>query len=177
MRDARHARRAAAGRRFALGRLAKDVVVFSVLVVFGALVLFVILSGRELPGLSYGLTVGIVGSAAASAYLTGLSHIFGWPTSRSGHLKGLRRIAEKNALERADWFSLLTEAKREFYVAGHSMGLWCSPSNREEFVEELRRIVRGGGTVTLVMLGPKSEPRTVWSAQRESTTTLGSQKA
>jgi predicted alpha/beta hydrolase family esterase len=135
-----------------------ELLVFGVLVGFGALLLFVVVSGREFAGLSHGLTLGIFGSLVATAYVAGLGYQFGWPVGRRARLKGVRRVEEKSALERSDWFKLLSEAKAEFYLAGHSMGLWCAASNREEFVAELRRIVRGGGTVTLVMLELQSEP-------------------
>jgi hypothetical protein len=63
---------------------------------------------------------------------------------------------QKHELRSDEWFGLLTDARYEFYIAGHSMGLWCSASNRERFTGELRRILAAGGKVTLVMLGAGS---------------------
>jgi hypothetical protein len=51
---------------------------------------------------------------------------------------------------------VLQTAKTEFYVAGHSLGKWCSASNSPEFMSHVRRILDSDGRVILVMLDPLS---------------------
>src|SRR5207248_2449097 len=78
------------------------------------------------------------------------------PTTGAVHFTGLVRVTSKSALTSNEWLQFLQTAKSEFYVAGHSLGKWCSASNREDFKNHLRRILDSNGRVTLVMLDPAS---------------------
>jgi hypothetical protein len=71
-------------------------------------------------------------------------------------LEGLLGARAKNALGSSDWLQLLKDADKEFYIAGHSLGKWCSPTNREQFKSHITRILTSEGRVTLVMLDPGS---------------------
>ena len=57
--------------------------------------------------------------------------------STAGFL-GLLRISRKSDFSTDDWLQLLRNAKTEFYVAGHSLGKWCSASHRDEFKSHWR---------------------------------------
>jgi hypothetical protein len=78
------------------------------------------------------------------------------PSTGAAHFTGLIRVISKSALTSNEWLQFLQTAKSEFYVAGHSLGKWCSASNRDEFKNHLRRILESNGRVTLVMLDPTS---------------------
>jgi hypothetical protein len=67
-----------------------------------------------------------------------------------------RKVPQKAEISSNEWFKVLTEARQEFYIAGHSMGRWCSKSNKARFFSELRRLLGERGEVTLVMLGARS---------------------
>jgi hypothetical protein len=124
--------------------------------------------GHGMLGISSTLSVGIVASIGAVA-LVGLGRVIARvtdpmsnaptvPTMAGGEGPGeARKVSRRKCdLEFEEWFALLEEAEREFYVAGHTMGKWCDPSRKEAFVSQLRRLLAGGGKVTLVMLGPGS---------------------
>jgi hypothetical protein len=115
--------------------------------------------GHGMFGLSTELSIGIVGSIGAAA-LVGLTRVI-WREASTGTTDGDVAVGKSDArrkceLEFDEWFAILTDARQEFYVAGHTMGKWCDESRREDFVNELRRILAAGGRVTLVMLGPES---------------------
>jgi hypothetical protein len=74
-------------------------------------------------------------------------------SSDRDHLVPLR---PKSALKGLEWTKVLTDARSELYIAGHSLGTWCDTDNRERFTTELARILRHG-TVTLVILHPESQ--------------------
>jgi hypothetical protein len=74
-------------------------------------------------------------------------------SSDRDHLVPLR---PKSALKSPEWIKVLTDARSELYIAGHSLGTWCDTDNRERFTTELARILRHG-TVTLVILHPESQ--------------------
>lgn len=73
-------------------------------------------------------------------------------------LVGARRVFAKSDLDAEDWFAIPRSASSEFYVVGHTLGRWCSASNREELITQLSRILGRGGRVTLVLLGIDSPP-------------------
>lgn len=60
-----------------------------------------------------------------------------------------------------EWFELLEEAEKEFYIAGHSMASWCGASSEGRFTEELEQLLLADGRVTLVMLALESPQRSV----------------
>ena len=73
-----------------------------------------------------------------------------------GQLDGLLRITTKGAVGSEKWLTLLHNAKHEFFIAGHSLGRWCSASNEDTFTSNVTRILSAGGAVTLVFLAPGS---------------------
>jgi hypothetical protein len=64
----------------------------------------------------------------------------------------LIRVSPKSGLSSDEWLEVLTRARHEFYIAGHSLGRWCSPTHREVFESNIARILIGSGSVRLVML-------------------------
>src|SRR4051812_15014021 len=77
-------------------------------------------------------------------------------SSAGNAFPGLLRISAKNELTSDDWLQVLRTAKTEFYIAGHSLGKWCSATNRDEFKDHVERVLSNNGRVTLVMLAPDS---------------------
>jgi hypothetical protein len=75
-------------------------------------------------------------------------------TSADGPLKlpGLIRLSAKNSLSSDEWLRVLTRAKHEFYIAGHTLGKWCSPTHRDTFETNITRILKRSGSVRLVLL-------------------------
>jgi hypothetical protein len=65
-------------------------------------------------------------------------------------------LRPKCALTRAEWLEVLTGARSEFYIAGHSLGKWCDKDHHERFTTDLARILHHG-EVTLVILHPGSQ--------------------
>lgn len=78
------------------------------------------------------------------------------PLPTSSDRDHLVRLRPKSALKSPEWMKVLTDARSELYIAGHSLGTWCDTDNRERFTTELARILRHG-TVTLVILHPESQ--------------------
>lgn len=74
------------------------------------------------------------------------------PGLTAHRLPGLIEVRPKNSFAGHEWLELLRTAEHEFYIAGHSLGEWCSETNRRHFVGNIRRLVSGGGRVTLVTL-------------------------
>jgi len=133
---------------------------YAVLIVTAILVISSLINkGHGILGLSHGLSIGILGSIVAAALLA-LPRAIWRETSPSSSFPNVAPDAlvcrRKCELESDEWFAILTEARHEFYVAGHSMGKWCDESRRETFEAELRRILKERGKITLVMLGPES---------------------
>lgn len=95
------------------------------------------------------ITAGI--SSAIGSVLTSRPR-----TSRSPNgplqLGGLIRLSPKSSLSSDEWLQVLTRAKHEFYVAGHTLGKWCSPTHREAFETNITRILKRSGSVKLVLL-------------------------
>jgi hypothetical protein len=133
---------------------------YSILIVAAVLVISSLINnGQGILGLSLELSLGIIGSIGAAALLALPRTIWREVTlSNTPREVGSETLASRRKceLEFDEWFAILTEAKREFYVAGHSMGKWCDESRRQLFIDELRRILGARGKVTLVMLGPNS---------------------
>lgn len=105
------------------------------------------------------LAIGTLSSLVATmiAFAVGVvGAVRSEPSTGAVHFTGLVRVTSKSALTSNEWLQFLQTAKSEFYVAGHSLGKWCSASNREEFKNHLRRILASNGRVTLVMLDPTS---------------------
>jgi hypothetical protein len=67
-------------------------------------------------------------------------------------LPGLIRLSPKSSLSSDEWLQVLTQAKHEFYVAGHTLGKWCSATHREVFESNIARILKRSGSVRLVLL-------------------------
>jgi hypothetical protein len=123
------------------------------------LILSFVSHGHGMLGLSFGLSIGILGSIVATA-LVGLARIIWRETSpialHDDTVAGTKTPRRKCEFKFDEWFAILAEAEQEFYVAGHTMGKWCDESRKDMFVSQLRRILAAGGRVTLVMLGSES---------------------
>jgi hypothetical protein len=78
------------------------------------------------------------------------------PCEHAPTLAGVVRLATKSELGSEEWLALLTGASSEFFLAGHTLGKWCSPTHRETFVEHVARILAAAGKVKLVLLNPGS---------------------
>jgi hypothetical protein len=136
------------------------VVVFGLLFILTAVVAVAFVVGEHGSNQPIGstLALGILSSLIAAAIASGIATVLAARAPSSEHrdtarrLRGLNGVAGKNALSTAEWLELLTSATHEFYVAGHSLGKWCSATNRDAFTSNIRRVLDGGGSVTLVML-------------------------
>jgi hypothetical protein len=105
------------------------------------------------------LGIGTLSSLAATLIMSlakTVTEAQGEAQTNRAAFPGLLRISTKSQFESDDWLQLLRNAKTEFYIAGHSLGRWCSPSNRDEFKTNIQRILNRNGSVTLVMLAPTS---------------------
>lgn len=115
-------------------------------------------SGGDAP-LGSTLAIGILTSLASSMFLAAIGAVIALrPESSSDmwQLDGVVRVASKAAITSEDWLRILEKADTEFYVAGHSLGKWCSASNEARFKNHVRRILESEGRVTLVMLDLQS---------------------
>jgi hypothetical protein len=122
--------------------------------------------GHGMLGISSTVSLGIIGSLGATAFVGLLAVIWRLADSNSVPLPrpieaarndGLATTSRRKCdLEFEEWFAFLERAQKEFYVVGHTMGKWCDPSRRGAFVSEIQRLLAAKGRVTLVMLGPKS---------------------
>lgn len=122
--------------------------------------------GHGMLGISSTVSLGIVGSLGATAFVALLGVI--WlladtpsvpspgPTEAAGNNEQARPSRRKCDLEFEEWFAFLERADKEFYVVGHTMGKWCDPSRKGVFVSQIQRLLAAKGRVTLVMLGPRS---------------------
>jgi hypothetical protein len=83
-------------------------------------------------------------------------------------------VRRKSAITPKEWLDVLKGARSEFYIAGHSLGRWCDEHSHDGFLEELARILRAGGKVTLVFLHPNSEqlPRLRATAKTDYSTNV-----
>jgi hypothetical protein len=105
------------------------------------------------------LAVGTLSSLVATMIVSAarvLGAVRPQPAPTGAELSGLLGATSKSAVTSEAWLQLLREAKAEFYIAGHSLGKWCSASNRDEFKSHIRRVLDSNGRVTLVMLDPSS---------------------
>jgi hypothetical protein len=101
------------------------------------------------------LAVGVVSSLAATMLVSAAQVVVAvrtQPAVDPARPPGLVSVRRKSSLTSEDWLGLLRNAKTEFYIAGHSLGKWCSPTNRDEFLSHVTRILESDGHVTLVML-------------------------
>jgi hypothetical protein len=71
-------------------------------------------------------------------------------------IPGLLRVLPKTDVTVEQWWSLMDEARHEFFLAGHSLGKWCGGTHAELFESNIIRILKGRGTVTLLTLAPGS---------------------
>lgn len=99
-----------------------------------------------------GLVVLATGSVIGSIFAS-RGETTGILPEEPGHLVELR---PKCALTRAEWLDVITGARSEVYIAGHSLGKWCEEEHRARFITELARILHHG-KVTLVILHPDSQ--------------------
>lgn len=115
--------------------------------------------GHGILGIDSTVSIAVIGSVVAVA-LVGLLQTIrrrtSHPQDRGAKGDEARPPRRKCELGFDEWFALLKEAEREFYVAGHTMGKWCDRSRKDGFVNHVRRILADEGTVTLVMLDPES---------------------
>jgi hypothetical protein len=107
------------------------------------------------PTIAAGTLAALVATMIVSAIRT-VAAVRVQPSPNEWQLAGITGLSPKHAITANEWLKLLKHATTEFYVAGHSLGRWCSASNREEFKHQVKRIVDGGGQVTLLMLDPSS---------------------
>jgi hypothetical protein len=98
-------------------------------------------------------SAGIAGIIAAGTILALRTHPA--TTRAPGEGDQIIGLRPKSALTRAEWLDVLTGAKSEFYIAGHSLGRWCDKEHDERFTIELARILHHGN-VTLILLHPQS---------------------
>lgn len=131
-----------------------------VFAVFTATITVIVLDHGSKQPLGSTLVAGIVASLVASLIVSAVQ-IFGSrqpPQSPfDPHISGLIKLTTKGRVEPEEWLRLLEKAQKELYIAGHSLGKWCSASNAETFKSHVARIVSRGGQVTLIMLDPESE--------------------
>jgi hypothetical protein len=71
-------------------------------------------------------------------------------------IPGLIRVLPKTDVTPDEWWRLMGKAEHEFFLAGHSLGKWCGGTHGERFGEDIVRILRKHGRVTLLTLGPGS---------------------
>lgn len=122
--------------------------------------------GHGMLGISSTVSLGIVGSLGATAFVGLLAVIWRLadtnsvpspqPIEAAGNDEPAKTSRRKCDLEFEEWFAFLERAQKEFYVVGHTMGKWCDPSRKDAFVSQVQRLLAAKGRVTLVMLGPKS---------------------
>ncbi len=123
--------------------------IFYLLIVAGAVVVSSLIeNGHGLFGLSEVWGVAIVAGLAVALLILATQAVFNAmrPAPKSINLR------QKSKVSPDEWFAVLEEAEHEIYIAGHSMGYWCSKSNRARFRSNLQRVLAGGGEVTLAML-------------------------
>ncbi len=137
------------------------IVVPSLLCVIAAVTALAVLGHGTGSPLGSTLAVGVLSSLLATVIVSAVRVVVvvrsESPSPDALIPAGLVRIKPKKDLTTQEWLQLLQTAKDEFYIAGHSLGRWCAPSTRDEFVDHVRRILDSKGRVTLVMLDPTSQ--------------------
>lgn len=135
-----------------------SVAVFALLfIITGVIAVAVLTRGTHQP-LGTALAIGTLGSLLASLILSGarvVASVQSRETPTDQHIPGRVGARAKHSITGDEWLDLLRKANTEFYVAGHSLGKWCSESNRDDFKSHVRRVLEKG-RVTLVMLDPGS---------------------
>ena len=140
----------------------KVLAVLAVLFVVTALAAVVVLVRGTTHPIIWSLAAGILSSLSAAMIVYVISRVIAiddWPqrsTADDAHHPGLIRAMPKHSRTAKEWFEFLVTARSEFYIAGHSLGRWCSASNQDEFKSHVRRILDSKGRVILVMLDPSS---------------------
>lgn len=133
-----------------------------VLFVVTALVAIVLLVRGATHPLSWTLAVGVLSSLVAAMVIYVIRIVVAVgdrpppSTASDAYHPGLIRATPKHSRTAKEWFDFLVTARSEFFIAGHSLGRWCSASNEDEFKSHVRRILGNKGRVILVMLGPSS---------------------
>lgn len=131
------------------------IVVWALLFVVTGVVAVALLGRGATEPLGTALAIGTVSSLVATMIVYAVRVVGAvrpQPPGSAWQVSGLVRVTSKNTLTSKEWLQLLLTAKTEFYVAGHSLGKWCSASNRDDFKSHVRRILDSNGRVTLVML-------------------------
>ncbi len=107
--------------------------------------------------------IAIFGAVAGTAITSAVGSVLTWTprppsgSDRVSHMSGFVRLTSKSSLSGEEWLHVLTQAKSEFYLAGHTLGKWCENTHREVFESNIARILKhSGGTVKLVILAPGS---------------------
>ncbi len=132
--------------------------VFALLFIITGVVAVAVLTRGVHEPLGTTLAIGTLGSLLASLIVSGwrvVSSVQPREPPTDPHIPGLVSARAKDSIKADEWLDLLRKANTEFYIAGHSLGKWCSGSNREDFKSHVRRVLERG-RVTLVMLDPSS---------------------
>lgn len=136
------------------------IAVFSLLFVVTGVVAVALLSKGTAGPPGSALAIGTFSSLAAAMIVNATRVVVAvrsQPSPNHEFLPGLIRIRPKHTVTTRQWMEILQTAKSEFYIAGHSLGKWCSASNCDEFKGHIKRILDSKkGRVTLVMLDPSS---------------------
>ena len=139
-------------------RRLRSAAVFALLFVITGVVAVAVLTRGGHEPLGTTLAIGTLGSLLASLIVSGwrvVANVQSRDAPQGAHIPGLVGARAKHLFKADDWLDLLRKANTEFYVAGHSLGKWCSETNREDFKSHVRRVLERG-RVTLVMLDPGS---------------------
>jgi len=141
-----------------LDRRLLSAAVFALLFILTGVVAVAVLTHGSHEPLGTTVAIGTLGSLLASLIVSGarvVANVQPHRTPTDSHVPGLIGIRAKHSITADEWLDLLRKANTEFYVAGHSLGKWCSTSNRDDLKSHVRRVLEKG-RVTLVMLDPSS---------------------
>jgi len=105
--------------------------------------------------------VGVFASLVAVGLVGTFGAVFGGRQTvappAGERMPGLIRVVAKQDVTPGEWLKLMSDARSEFFLAGHSLGKWCGGTHRDSFEANMIRILKRHGTVTLLMLGPGSQ--------------------
>lgn len=139
-------------------RRLRSAAVFALLFIITGVVAVAVLTRGSHEPLGTTVAIGTLGSLLASLIVSGwrvVASVQPDNTSPDTQMPGLVGARAKHSITADEWLDLLRKANTEFYVAGHSLGKWCSETNRDDFKSHVRRVLERG-RVTLVMLDPAS---------------------